>query len=69
MYTWLELQRKSIDLLIRVVDSINSNGIKYSLDIYGQIEDRFRQEFMTLINKDASNVRYCGIIEENNVGM
>ena len=61
-------KEKGIDLLIRGVDSINSNGIKYSLDIYGQIEDRFRQEFMTLINKDASNVRYCGIIEENNVG-
>lgn len=57
------MKQKGIDHAIQTIQSMNvrEGTIKYQLDIYGPIEDDYRDEFFDLVSRAADCVRYQGV--------
>lgn len=58
------MKEKGIEDIIDAITRINEEAgrIVYILDIYGQIEDCYNQEFKKIISKAHEYIRYCGIV-------
>ena len=48
---------------INTIKEINSDGIKFKLDIYGMIENEFKSEFFESLNDSKEYIEYKGIID------
>lgn len=59
---------KGTDGLIKVINKINADEVKFTLDIYGQVAENFKEEFSELLQKSSYGIKYCGSVEEENVG-
>ena len=46
---------------INVLDDLNRDEIVCTLDIYGKVDEDFKEFFLDLIEKKKKYVRYCGI--------
>lgn len=56
------LKKKGIIDAIEVLKKINHNEINYFLDIYGPIDEEFKESFFEAINQNSSFVSYKGIV-------
>src|SRR5699024_8891823 len=58
---------KGIKEAIEIVVKINENNNKtiYTLDIYGQVDKNFEEEFNTLMKNTPETIQYKGIISDN----
>lgn len=56
---------KGITDSINLVKALNKEGLKCKLDIYGQIENNYREIFENLININKEFIEYKGIIDFN----
>ncbi len=55
--------RKGIQELVAEVNRINRNGIRYTLDIYGSIQNGFDKDFAELEKQFGEAIRYKGQID------
>ena len=58
------MQAKGIGDAIAAVNSVNAliGETVYTLDIYGQVDEKFEDEFHELLTTDPVNIRYRGIV-------
>lgn len=56
------VKEKGIDEAIKAIDNINQNGEKVYLDIYGPIDEKYKEEFWEEI-KNKKYINYKGIID------
>lgn len=58
------MKEKGIEDIIRAVEEVNKRygADKFSLDIYGQVDENYRDCFETIIKNAPHYIRYCGII-------
>ena len=54
---------KGIGELIEAVREINRNEVKFTLDIYGMIDEDYSDTFSKLKSEFPEYIRYCGICE------
>lgn len=59
------MEEKGITDAINAVQSVNENGIKYSLDIYGQVDARYQEEFDVIMKNFPEYIKYKGLISPN----
>lgn len=59
------VKEKGIGEAIESIKKVNStyNQIVYKLDIYGPIDDSYKEEFYELISKSSDYVTYMGVID------
>jgi glycosyltransferase involved in cell wall biosynthesis len=55
--------KKGVSEMIKVIEEINAEKIRYTLDIYGPIADNYLEEFNELKKKFPASIRYCGIVD------
>ncbi len=58
-------EQKGIEELVETVNDINKNKLIYTLDIYGPIEDDYRERFEKLSAGFGEHIRYMGVVESN----
>ena len=60
-------KQKGIEEAIKAVRHLNEEFEKevYHLDIYGQIDDEYREEFEKLTKLYDQEITYCGVVEPN----
>lgn len=60
-------KQKGIEEAIEAVKHINEEFGKdvYHLDIYGQIDDEYSEEFEKLIKLNGGEITYCGVVQPN----
>ena len=56
-------QEKGIEYLIRAIERVNAEKIKFSLDIYGPVETEYEERFKEIMNAVKPEIRYCGILD------
>lgn len=59
------MKEKGIEDAIEAVKSINQSfgKVVYELDIYGQVDDGYKDQFNTIISSVPSYIRYCGNVK------
>lgn len=60
------VKEKGIEEAVDAVKKANSVLNRYELDIYGSIDEGYKQRFYKLKEYFPNNIRYCGIIESEN---
>lgn len=58
-------EQKGIRELVETIKRINSERAIYKLDIYGPIDEGYRDEFELLKQEFDENISYCGVVESN----
>ena len=56
------MEEKGITYAIKTVDELRKKGYNCKLDIYGPIDENYRNSFNKLLKKYEDNVNYCGIV-------
>ena len=56
-------ERKGIQNLVAEINRINKDGIHYTLDIYGSIQNGFEKEFTQLEKQFGKAIRYNGQVD------
>lgn len=58
------MKEKGIEDIIHAVEDINEKygSKKFALDIYGQIDEGYRDSFESMIKKFPDYIRYCGTV-------
>jgi glycosyltransferase involved in cell wall biosynthesis len=56
-------EKKGVAEMIEVVKEINSNGVKYTLDIYGQVSADYAGAFGEMQKHFPPFVRYMGVVD------
>ena len=64
MFSRINKEKGIIDA-IQVIKELNKKEIKVNLDLYGMIEEQFKNEFQKYIDDNKKFVRYNGIIDSN----
>jgi glycosyltransferase involved in cell wall biosynthesis len=61
-------EKKGISIAINAVSKINKekSSIKYTLDIYGDIDEEYQLEFQKLLENSKEYVHYAGIVSPEN---
>lgn len=54
---------KGIEYLIRAIERVNSDKTKFTLDIYGPVEEGYKERFNDIIGNVKSEIRYCGVLD------
>lgn len=54
-------REKGVDAAIEAVKAVRGRGVKAELDIYGQPDDGFREEFEEIMASAPDYIRYCGV--------
>jgi len=57
--------QKGVTELVETVKEINKSKAVYVLDIYGPVDDEYREEFEKIKQTFGENINYCGVIESN----
>lgn len=57
--------KKGIEALIKVINEINQNEVKFHLDIYGQVDKEYNEKFNNIIAKSKAFIKYKGVIDSN----
>ncbi|MCU6708780.1 glycosyltransferase [Paenibacillus sp. J5C_2022] len=60
--------QKGIGDLISVIKEINKEKEKYHLDIYGPVDNEYKEEFDRIRGNFPSYIMYKGVADTNNVG-
>lgn len=55
--------RKGVTELVNAIHQINENGIKYTLDIYGSIQEGYEEEFANLQSGFGDAIEYKGQVD------
>lgn len=56
------VKEKGISDAINAINKVNLKGYKCYLDIYGPIDDKYKEEFDKLLEMNKKNISYCGIV-------
>lgn len=57
------MKEKGITKAIESTIELNKQGkYKFSLDVYGPLDDKYRDEFNDLVNENQQCVKYCGSV-------
>lgn len=61
------MKEKGIEDIIRAVIEINqkSNKLIFTLDIYGQVEEDYKERFKKIYNETPDFIQYCGRVSFN----
>lgn len=61
------LKEKGVADAAEAVAILNKAGKKYQLDIFGAIDESYKSEFKSILDKHGDFVRYCGFIDDDKV--
>ena len=56
-------EAKGVTDAVNAVKSVNEKGCSAVLDVYGPVEDAYREKFGALLNENPHIVRYLGVID------
>jgi glycosyltransferase involved in cell wall biosynthesis len=56
-------EKKGVSEMIVAIEKINSEQVKYHLDIYGSVDESYKVEFERLIQAAPDYIRYMGIAD------
>ncbi len=59
------MKEKGIENIVNVVKKINKKEILYTLDIYGPVDDKYRDDFEKLQSSFPNYIKYKGCIDSN----
>ena len=59
------MNEKGIENIVNVVKKINKKEILYTLDIYGPVDDKYRDDFEKLQSSFPNYIKYKGCIDSN----
>ena len=65
MYIFQSYEGKGIENIVNVVKKINKKEILYTLDIYGPVDDKYRDDFEKLQSSFPNYIKYKGCIDSN----
>ena len=59
------MKEKGIENAIEAIKNINQSlgKVVYELDIYGQVDDGYKEQFNTIMSSVPSYIRYCGNVK------
>ena len=56
------MPQKGVSIAINAINTVNKlKGKLFELDIYGPIDDSYKEEFFNLVEESCGDVKYCGI--------
>ena len=56
-------REKGIEYLIHAIERVNSEKTKFCLDIYGPIEEEYKERFEEVMKTVKPEIRYCGVLD------
>lgn len=61
------MPEKGVELAINSVKTFHQNGKQISLDIFGPIDEKYKDTFLKLVEENKEFVKYKGVIDQNDI--